>query len=465
LLQGKTLRRMGRPTQAVVALDSLLELPATVRQRREADLWSARALWSADKIDAAAVRYGELAANGGNSSQAILAGWELGRMLEDEGRLAAAREAFAELARRHPRAARAVTASWRGGLCAYRLGLLEEAVAAFAEGLPAESTIDRQRRLYWHGRVLEELGRRDEALGVLDAAASLWPREYYGWRAAVRYTLLGEAEQGLPVRLAAVTSVPTSGGLVGGAATDTPTISGLTQTAAEALARGRLLLELGLEDAGRRDLRYVEKEIGNDADAALQLAATYVANDVYDRAVSCGWDARQRRLGEPDELEALRYLYPIAFPAQVFPAARENGVDPLLVLALMRRESRFLPEALSPAGARGLMQLMPRTAAGVAKQLKRPAPSRSDLFRPEINVQLGTWYLASVLRDFSGRTDEALASYNAGRRKVEQWQAAIGLADPDLFVELIGYRETRNYVQKVLNDYFYYQVIYGQMER
>ncbi len=465
LLQGKTLRRLGQPQQALAALDSLRQLPATVRQRREADLWSGRASWSAGHIDTAAARYRALAEAGGSSPQAVLAAWELGRMLEDEGRLEVARVAYAELARRHPRHQRAVTAGWRGGLCAYRLGLLEEAATAFDQRLPAETAVDRQRRLYWRGRVLEELGRRDEALGVLDAAAAIWPREFYGWRAAIRYALLGEAEQGLPVRLAAVTTAPVSGGLVRGAAAAAPTISGLTETAERALARGRLLLELGLQDAGRRDLRYVEKEIGNDAGAALQLAAAYVNHDVYDRAVSCGWDARQRRLGEPDELEALRYLYPIAFPAQVFPAARQNGVDPLLVLALMRRESRFLPEALSSAGARGLMQLMPRTAAGVAKQLRLQPPTRSDLFRPEINVRLGTWYLASVLRDFSGRTDEALASYNAGRRKVEEWQAAIGLADPDLFVELIGYRETRNYVQKVLNDYFYYQVIYGQTVR
>lgn len=470
LLAGMTLRRSGQPEAAIIALDAIDRSVATVRQRRQADLWRARALWSAERIDSASAAYEALAADPTSGRTGVIASWEQARMFEDEERLEAARAAYRTLARRHPSASEGIDAVWRAGLCAYRLGDLEGAASELAAALAGETPEQTQRRLYWLGRVENERGRNAEARTALEAAARSWPRDYYGWRAVQRLAALDEAAKPparLPEtlvegfrRLAAVGPGATADSAAAWPApADAALISGLSRDGRGALARGLRCLDLGLVDAARRDLRAVEREVEHDPDAMLRLAGAYMARGVYDRAVSCGWDARQRWLGTPHEALALRALYPIAFAERVLVEAAERDVDPLLVMALMRRESRFDPAARSHANAHGLMQLMPYTAKDVARRLGTRRPSRADLFRPEVNLKLGIWYLASVLRETGNRADHALAAYNAGPRRVARWRALSGGSDPDLFIELIGFRETRNYVRKVLNDFFYYQAI------
>ncbi len=153
-------------------------------------------------------------------------------------------------------------------------------------------------------------------------------------------------------------------------------------------------------------------------------------------------------------------FYPLAFWPQVSRAAATQQVDPLLLLALMRQESVFDPTARSPADARGLMQLLPSTAARVAAARGEPTPS--DLTNPDVNIALGAAYLGSLLRDYGGDPRKALAAYNGGEPAVARWQESYGQLEGDEWVESITYRETRDYVKKVMGNHRRYQQLYAR---
>jgi soluble lytic murein transglycosylase len=129
-------------------------------------------------------------------------------------------------------------------------------------------------------------------------------------------------------------------------------------------------------------------------------------------------------------------------------------------LALIRQESLFDTHARSPATALGLMQLIPATAARVAKQLGLPAPSHEALFQPEVNVGLGTQYLKDLLQRYSNNWFKALAAYNAGEAAVDRWEKEIATDDTEEFVERIPYVETRGYVKLVLRNHRIYKRLY-----
>ena len=131
-----------------------------------------------------------------------------------------------------------------------------------------------------------------------------------------------------------------------------------------------------------------------------------------------------------------------------------------MIHAIVRQESLFQYNALSPAGAVGLMQLMPRTAAEVARKEKiGKRLRRSDLLKPELNVALGAAYLASLLAKHDGDYVRSIAAYNAGESAVARWwRRAQG--DPSMFLERMTYRETRSYLRRVLFNLLQYYRIY-----
>ncbi len=149
----------------------------------------------------------------------------------------------------------------------------------------------------------------------------------------------------------------------------------------------------------------------------------------------------------------LEMLFPKRYFDVVQPKARD--IDPLLVLSLIRQESAFDSNAHSVAGARGLMQVMPATARHIA------SVRRDRLWDPRTNVEVGTKYLRHRLERYDGDVELTLAAYNAGFSRVDRWIKRYPLEDKLLFVDLIPFRETREYVSSILRNYFWYTQLYG----
>ncbi|MBN2374595.1 transglycosylase SLT domain-containing protein [bacterium] len=151
-------------------------------------------------------------------------------------------------------------------------------------------------------------------------------------------------------------------------------------------------------------------------------------------------------------------IYPMGYWPIVLEKAKQNQLDPVLVLSLIRQESLFDPFAISSSSAYGLMQIIPSTARLIAKDLEMDAPAdMRSLYDPDLNLTMGCYYLRKVLDEFDQNMVYALAAYNAGPGAVKRWKKNFADLDIDEFIESIPYNETREYVRRVMKNYWIYK--------
>lgn len=156
-----------------------------------------------------------------------------------------------------------------------------------------------------------------------------------------------------------------------------------------------------------------------------------------------------------------RLLFPAAFGALIEKETKKRGVDPHLLAAIIREESRFDPDAISAASARGLAQFVLPTARRLANEIGLSSVEADDLYRPRYAIALGAAYLAELSRKFGGRKEVMLAAYNAGEHQARLWRSYCYSNEPDEYITKIGFRETRGYLTRVLSSYAQYRDIYG----
>jgi soluble lytic murein transglycosylase-like protein/outer membrane protein assembly factor BamD (BamD/ComL family) len=179
-------------------------------------------------------------------------------------------------------------------------------------------------------------------------------------------------------------------------------------------------------------------------------------------AARFSWGTTRLASNEDQRLQALRYAFPTAYVDALYRHGSRYNVDPLLALGLMRQESVYRQWALSPVGAIGLMQVMPRTGARVAALMGDPHYSPEQLEDPSTNVRYGVWYLSRLLDRFGGAFPLAVGSYNGGPHNIGSWLRPWGdTIRMDDYVEQIPYPETRDYVKKVTGYYATYLALYG----
>jgi soluble lytic murein transglycosylase len=163
-------------------------------------------------------------------------------------------------------------------------------------------------------------------------------------------------------------------------------------------------------------------------------------------------------------LDAPRYIARLRFPAYyrdvLLGVATKHNVDPLLFYALIRQESLFNPNATAAAGEKGLMQVIPDTAAYIAQQMNWPNYENTDLFRPYVAIEFGGFYLEEQVSRFDGNVYASLAAYNAGPGRAISWLQLAG-SDPDLFMNTITIETTRHYIQLIYRNYNIYRALYG----
>lgn len=157
-----------------------------------------------------------------------------------------------------------------------------------------------------------------------------------------------------------------------------------------------------------------------------------------------------------------KFIYPFPNQQTVFHYALIHEIDPYLIAAVIRTESKFIPNARSPKGAIGLMQIMPETGQWVAGQLQYANYSVDVLLDPDANVRFGTWYLATLYREFYANDILMLAAYNGGRGNVKQWMRQLNWNADFRDIEQIPFQETREYVKRVLRARDKYHELYAR---
>ena len=292
---------------------------------------------------------------------------------------------------------------------------------------------------YWAGRSHFSAGDRETGRGRWREVRSREPLSYYAVKAAERLD-----ERFWPVALAdaprdeAVDAARVAGWML---AVDLLRAAGLDdEAAAEADRRVR-------EAGDRRALLYPLAEALNQR--GFTAEGTRIGRAL--RAAGGSYDMRQ-----------VRILYPFPYREIITAEAREKGLDPFLVAALIRQESTFRARVVSGAGARGLMQVMPATGRGLASGAGIRNWSADLLFDPEINVSLGTRFLAAQMRAYDGHLPSVFTAYNAGPGRVRRWRSFPEYArDGELFTERIPFDETRDYVKILIRNMAIYRGVYG----
>jgi soluble lytic murein transglycosylase len=225
-----------------------------------------------------------------------------------------------------------------------------------------------------------------------------------------------------------------------------------------------------LESIGREDLAHMELVLAARFRRTPEVPRTghEVVLAMAEGLASRGYviDAQaiaEKTIGDDPQapLAFWQLSYPRPYSTTVEAAAGEFDVDPLLIWAVMREESRYAPEALSYAGARGLMQVIPSTQAWIAEQLGEDI-SPGDAYTPEASIRMGAWFLRFLTDYFEGDLELVIAAYNGGAASVDSWQADPLVSDRDDLLRWIGFGETREYLERVSLSYQVYQELYGQ---
>ena len=313
------------------------------------------------------------------------------------------------------------------------------------------------KAIFWLGKWAQRLGKKSEAEQAFRKVLSLHPQSYYAWRAAVMlgwkvgdFSTLAQQKINLE----------------------------LTSTDGEVLAQDYAPLPLGSDVLQELYL------LGQYESARVKLQSEIVdpqkltVKEQFTEAlllqklgnIRLGiqeiWNLAQRDSAlDQIQWRSLRKndaywygLFPFPYEEQILNQAKEQAINPLLPISVMRKESTFDPKVESPVGAWGLMQVLPSTAEWVAQQMKI---TEYDLFKPEDNIKIGTWYLAQNHQRYDNNSLLAIASYNAGPANVDRWQRSYSLADLDLFVENIPFPETKDYVEGVFGNYWNYLRLYN----
>jgi soluble lytic murein transglycosylase len=338
-----------------------------------------------------------------------------------------------------PASNEAAMARMRLGGIAFASGRSADALREFEEYRQSHPTGRHyQQATYWAGRALAELDRTADARARLLEAGRLDPFSYYGGLAADE---LGENSWKNRLEHA-------------------PPVNDRFHAQVEgALARVDLLRRIGWDDAASFEMERVRRHFARFDGALYTLAEAFNERGFTSAGVALGREI-YRREGAWN-VRLLRIVYPFPFRSIIMAEANDRNVDPFLVAALIRQESMFNPGARSPAGAVGLMQVMPNTGRALARSLRISRFNPDMMTQPELNILLGTTYLAEQLRSYDNRLDVVLAAYNAGPGRVTRWRRFPEFSDRALFAERIPFDETRDYVRIVQNNRRIYTALYG----
>ncbi|OCQ91141.1 tail length tape measure protein [Oscillatoriales cyanobacterium USR001] len=302
---------------------------------------------------------------------------------------------------------------------------------------------------FWIGKWAQQIGRQEDAKKAFEYTLARYPESYFAWRSAV---------------------------FLGWSVGDFTTVRNLSPKViqqsqrAEPLAGSEALKELYQLGQDRSAWKLWQVEFKNIMKPSVseQFTDGLMRIGVGDNLDGLWMISSLRKRENPaDKTEYLairqqptywQSLYPFPYLETIVKWSGERQINSVLVTALIRQESRFMPSIKSAVGATGLMQVMPETGDWIAKQIKLKNYSLENV---DDNIKLGTWYLDHTHDEYKNNSMLAVASYNAGPGAVGDWLQRFGFNDPDAFVDKIPYDETRGYVKSVFENYWNYLRIYN----
>jgi len=373
----------------------------------------------------------------------------IGKCLERQGKLSLAAAAYLKVPDIQPGSSWSDEACFRAGWCHYKMKSYSKALKYWQDvGKRYPQGDFREVALFWQAKLLQEKGDQSLAREKYQELASQYEYTYYGWRA--RDKLKGSDLPADSLSSEKMSQIAFLDSAIAQPAMDPESwIKGHKR-----FMQASRLVDLGLfEEAGK--LAEVTRKISwNDPVALHYLAQLYSRAGMDPQAINCARRAFDLWIG-PRPKALMETLYPKRYLGIIGSSLAKSPMETALVLSVMRQESKFVAAARSRAGARGLMQIMPKTGKRLSG-LKKFKPD--TLYHPETSIDYGTKFLAGLLKQFDGSVIRSLAAYNAGPQRVKQWLKTERCRnDDDYLIEEIPYLETRNYIKKVMVGYYIYR--------
>lgn len=377
---------------------------------------------------------------------------------EDRKRFSRAGEYYERIYKKYKKGKRADESYLRHGLCYYRRKMYDSALVVleyFTENFPNSTLL--LAGYYWQAKNYLAKGDKTDAIALLRLISRKTPFDYYAHRSRQVLLELGDTADIL---------IDTSLGRKGirawfDSVTVFSQVKPLSGEDSLALLCGIYLASVGEVD--KADFFLEPIELGFPANLTLQyeLARLYGNVDAsaqeFRIARRLSWRIPETYRSELP-LEVYKLFFPPFYYKIIKRETQQYKLDPFFVMGVIRQESIFNPKIVSPAGAVGLMQIMPYTGKYIAEKKKSEFVVDS-LYTPEYNIQFGIYYLYELMDTFEGNTFLTLAGYNAGPHNAKRWWKQNRHKEQDLFVEDIGYTETRGYVKKVMSNYWTYQYL------
>jgi soluble lytic murein transglycosylase len=366
---------------------------------------------------------------------------------------------FREMQQRFQGSPRASYANWKAAWLTYRQGRRDNAKRDFENQVawyPDRPEVPAA--LYWRARIAEDEHDYAMARSWYTKLGDRFHNYYYGYLGRERLANLPRAGTDAPTQDSTLARIPDMKAPGPEALELEPPPS---QLRAE---KSRLLVNAGLNEFAIRELQ--AEQGGQGARwATLQIARIYQESGQNHRAIQFLKKALPGYYSV-DLGELPRPYWEILFPRPYWTDLQRqsmaNALDPYLVASLIRQESEFNPGAVSHANAYGLMQLLPKVGQGEARAAHIKHFSTASLLVPNVNIQLGTHFFKEMVTQYNGQVEYALAAYNAGSNRVDEWLQSGHYRDVAEFVESIPFTETREYVQAIVRNAKVYQRLYPQ---
>lgn len=365
---------------------------------------------------------------------------------------------FREAQQRFPAAEKASLYHWKAAWLTYRLGRFDQAKRDFEEQVSwYSSKPEVPAALYWRARVAEDEQDYRLSRAWYTKLNERFRNFYYGLQARERLARLPVTTEPVAMHADPVLAMIPEAKLPGAEAFQVEPPENQLRS-----EKAKLLVNAGLNDFAVREL---EAERGGQGPrwSTLQIARIYEQGGDHHKAMRFLKKALPSYYAL-DTAALPRAYWEILFPrpywADLQRHAQANALDPYLVASLIRQESEFDPTVISHANAIGLMQLLPSVGKSEAKALHAKHFAVTSLVEPEVNIELGTHYFHAMVSQYNGQVEYALAAYNAGSNRVDEWRAAGNFRDVPEFVESIPFTETREYVQAILRNAQVYQRLY-----
>ena len=427
-----------------------------------------------DEYTNAANTYLSFVSNAATSLEAPQFLYEAARVYERIDDLENAAQTWLRMMDEYPSSELSYRGLFLAGISYYRLGKYEEALQIFQRGLVLSTTqADKAKAYFWMGKCYQAQDDTENAQNAFTSSQLADPTDYYSIRAGQilagqndLYEISQDYDLGYDLEferaegenwLRTTFSIPDE--------TDLNSMGDLENNTR--IQRIQAYWEISLFSKAINEAELLRNELQGDAVNLYRLMNYLLELDLYQPAIyACRNILNLAGLDDLSSLSVPIYFTHIRFGAYfrdlIVPEANDYGIHPLLFFALVRQESMFNPYITSSAGASGLAQLMPATAKENVDLLNWPSNyDTADLVKGEVSISLGAFYLNRMEKYLSGNTQAALVAYNAGAGNAESW-LALAQNDPDLFLEIIRYDETQNYLKQILEFLNIYQLVYAR---